>query len=96
MWQILCGPMVAIVWELRARETVVWYSLQLAACWALLSWPEYVDLEFCVRCHTCIAELKRYSMSPKNAGLILLWMDAWMEELLHWCQLDGAKINMSR
>jgi hypothetical protein len=72
------------------------YSSQLADCWALLSWPEYVDREFCVRCRTRIAELKRYSLSPENAASILLWMDTWMEELLHWCRLDGAKINMSR
>jgi hypothetical protein len=35
-------------------------------------------------------------MSPENAALILSWMDALMEEPLHRCQLDGAKINVSR
>ncbi len=76
---------MSLFWELQAQETAVWYSPQLAAHWALLSGPEYVDQEFCVRRHTRIAELKRYSMSPKNAASILPWMDALMEELLHWC-----------
>ncbi len=80
----------------RAQETAVRYPSQSAARWALLSWPEYVDWEFCVRCRTSIAEFKRYSMSPENVASILSRMDAWMNELLHWCRLDGAKINMSR
>ncbi len=64
--------------------------------WAHLLLPVCVDLEFWVRCLACIADVKRYLMSSKEAALVQLWMVVWMEDLPCCCIVDGAKMSMSR
>jgi hypothetical protein len=92
---MLVGPIMAMVWEEQVRATAVRKLSESAARWAHLLLVA-VGLEFWVRRFTCIADSKRYCISPENAALMRSRIHDWIEVLFRCWVVDGEKISMSR